>query len=62
MFKKHEYTCPDVIHMRKRAKQNALVQLGLMAAGLVGLNVAGWWYGRKEAQAVKNFDGETITD
>ena len=62
MFKKHEYTCPDVIHDRKRAKQSALVQLGLVATLIAGASIHGWWSERKEAQNLKNFDGETVQD
>lgn len=39
MFKKHVYTCPDVIHMRKTARNNILAQFGVVVVGVTALNV-----------------------
>lgn len=50
---KHEYTCPDIIYLRKRAKRNALIQLGLVAALATAAGVTGWWTERQDAKLVK---------
>ena len=37
MFKRHVYTCPDVIHMRNRNRKLVLIQLaGLAVLGAIG--------------------------
>lgn len=40
MFKRHEYTCPDVIYLRNRARKNNIIASGVMIVLYGGL----WLY------------------
>lgn len=50
MFKRHVYTCPDVIHDRKVAKRNSFIAIGVNLVFL-GL-LAG--YGKRAERALEN--------
>jgi hypothetical protein len=47
MFKKHEFTCPDVIYLRKRTRNNALLQGGVVLIALTAVSVNEWRTARK---------------
>lgn len=59
MFKKHTFTCPDVIYLRNRQKQINRVNLGAMIVFYGGLWAYGYALQRREANAPH--DTETPT-
>ena len=50
MFKRHVYTCPDVIHDRKVAKKNAFIAIGVNLIFLGSLVI----WGKKAERAIEN--------
>lgn len=50
MFKrnKHEFTCPDVIHLRTRHKKAVRANIAANVLGLTALLGYGWYADRKE--------------
>lgn len=47
MFKKHEFTCPDVIYLRKRERNSALLQGGVVLIALSVISFGEWRAARK---------------
>ena len=62
MFTKHEYTCPDVIHLRKVAKTQAAVSFGAIVALMGATAFAAWREERRNAQTIKNLESEFTAD
>lgn len=54
MFKRHVYTCPDVIHIRSRNKRNQLAIFGVYVLSLGGLWVYGDYLERQEKKDRKD--------
>jgi len=50
MFKRHVYTCPDVIHMRKVARNATIISTLIQVAFWGGLYV----WGKKAERAIEN--------
>ena len=58
MFKRHEFTCPDVIYMRNRAKRNSKIALAFNAVVIIGM----WAYGKKLTDDLnKTIDESPVT-
>jgi len=50
MFKRHVYTCPDVIHDRKVAKRNGFIAIGVNLIFLGSLVI----WGKAAERAIEN--------
>lgn len=61
MFNKHEFTCPDIIYLRKRQRKINIATL----VGVVGLSALSygyaWWEERKNPLENLEFTEEDVT-
>lgn len=57
---KHDYTCPDVIYLRNRAKRNNKITMIATAASIAGLWIVGTIAERKDRKLNVEFTPEDL--